>query len=87
MARRRSVADIQSHEEELIKLARERVKLPDGSLRLDYQSDVDLLAIILDEEMPSTHSDSDLDAGIIYNYAGKKLVSIEVLDLYGTFTT
>ncbi len=68
-------------------LARERVKLPDGPLKLDYESDVDLLAIVLDDETPSTHSKDDSDRGIIYNYAGKKLVSIEVLDLYGTFTT
>lgn len=68
-------------------MARARVKLPEGSLRLDYQSDVDLLAIKLIDNLPSTHSDSDLDTGIIYNYAGKKLVSIEVLDLYGTFVT
>lgn len=61
--------------------------LPAGKLRLEYEADVDLLAIWLDEVTPSTHSEDDSDRGIIYNYAGKKLVSIEVLDLYGTFVS
>lgn len=69
----------------MLRLARERVELPQGKLWLDYQPDVDLLCVRLVERPHATHSDSDLDRGIIYNYEGRKLVSIEILDLYGVF--
>ncbi len=75
----------ETKEEELLRLASGRVKFTARNvLLLDYQSDVDLLLIVFDEA-GSTHSDDDQERGLIYNYAGKKLVSIEVLDLYGTF--
>ncbi|MFN2455934.1 MAG: hypothetical protein ABR577_17120 [Pyrinomonadaceae bacterium] len=74
-------------EEELLRLAGGRVVLPPGDLLLKYQSDVDMLAVILDPATPSTHSEDDQRRGLIFNFAGKKLVSIEVLDLYGTFVS
>jgi hypothetical protein len=72
-------------EEELLRLAAGRVELPPGELLLKYEADVDMLAVVLDPATPSTHSEDDQRHGLIFNYAGKKLVSIEVLDLYGTF--
>jgi uncharacterized protein YuzE len=54
-------------------------------LQINYQSDADLLFIkFTDSE--TTYSDDDMDIGVIYNYdADDKLVSIEVLDLYGVY--
>ena len=83
MARRRPVA---TQEEELLELAARRVRIPEGKLWLAYQSDVDLLVIRLKESPRPTRSDSDLEKGVVYNYEGRELVSIEVLDLYGVFT-
>ncbi len=74
-----------SKEKELLKLAGERLKLPDGNLQLKYQPDVDLLVIRLNDGK-STYSESDYEKGLIYNYdAANRLVSIEVLDLYEVF--
>lgn len=72
-------------EKELLKLAGERFKLPNGNLQLNYQPDVDLLLIRLNDGK-STYSKSDMEKGLIYNYdAADRLVSIEVLDLYEVF--
>jgi hypothetical protein len=83
MARRKPVA---TQEEELLELAARRVQIPEGKLWLAYQSDVDLLVIRLKERPCPTRSNSDLEKGVVYNYEGRELVSIEVLDLYGVFT-
>jgi hypothetical protein len=84
MAKRRPV---ESQEEELLRLARERVELPAGKLRLKYQPDVDLLWVGLKEHPEPTHSKDDTEHGLIFNYEGRKLVSIEVLDLYGVYVS
>jgi hypothetical protein len=76
---------VESHEEELLRLAAERVKLPKGELTLQYQPDVDLLAIRLKDHPHPTRTEDDQERGLIFNYEGRRLVSIEVLDLYGTF--
>ncbi len=74
-----------SKEKELLKLACERVKLPNRNLQLKYQPDVDLLVVRLNDGK-STYSEDDMEKGLIYNYdAQNRLVSIEVLDLYGVF--
>lgn len=90
MARRRSVnkpVEVVT-EEELLALAGERleglVRLPD-EVWLNYQPDVDLLVIRLQEHHHATRSEDDMERGLIFNYEGQKLVSIEVLDLYGVF--
>lgn len=84
MARRQPV---ERREDEWLRLARERVALPPGPVWLDYQADADLLVIKLKERARSTHSDDDMDAGIIYDYEGTELVAIEVLDLYGVLAS
>ena len=76
---------IESHEEELLRLARDRVDLPAGRLWLKYQPDVDMLWIGLSEHPEPPHSKDDLGRGLILNYEGQKLVSIEILDLYGVY--
>lgn len=71
---------------ELLELAAERVKLPDDSpSRVDYQADADLLYITFTERPRPTRTREDLDADVIYNYEGDRLVSLEILDLYGVY--
>jgi hypothetical protein len=93
MARRRSINGAVAQrgtQKELLALAVERldgtVELPD-KVWLDYQPDVDLLLIRLKERHHATRSEDDMERGLIFNYEGQQLVSIEVLDLYGVFTT
>ncbi|MGH9929783.1 MAG: DUF2283 domain-containing protein [Pyrinomonadaceae bacterium] len=73
----------ESRDEELLRLARERVDLPAGKLSLAYQPDADLLLVELKEHPKPTYSTDDIERGLIFNYEGRKLVSIEILDLYG----
>ncbi|HEV7473141.1 MAG TPA: DUF2283 domain-containing protein [Pyrinomonadaceae bacterium] len=76
---------LESREEELLRLARDRVELPAGRLRLKYQSDVDMLLVELKEDPAPTNSKDDAEHGLIFNYEGQKLVSVEILDLYGVY--
>ncbi len=78
---------LESQEEELLRLARDRVDLPAGKLRLKYQPDVDMLLVELKENPAPTNSKDDLERGLIFNYEGRKLVSVEILDLYGVYAS
>lgn len=72
---------------EFIKLAGERGEIPDHWIKLEYQKDVDLLFVLYSNKR-CVRSSGDMENGIIYNYdAQDRLVSIEVLDLYGIFAT
>lgn len=82
MARRRP---IESPEDEMLALARERVELPPGKLWLSYQPDVDTLYIRLKERTNPTRTDDDIERGLVFDYEGRQLVGIEILDLYGVF--
>jgi hypothetical protein len=86
MARRRELIDPQS---EWLKLAGERVgvEMLGGWVRLKYQPDADLLSVKFKEQPRPTRSESDIELGVIYNYAGRELVSLEILDLYEVFVT
>jgi hypothetical protein len=78
---------LESQEEELLRLARDRVDLPAQNLRLKYQPDVDMLLVELKESPSPTNSKDDVERGLIFNYQGQKLVSIEILDLYGVYAS
>jgi hypothetical protein len=78
---------LESQEEELLRLARDRVDLPAGKLRLKYQPDVDMLLVELKESPAPTNSKDDMERGLIFNYEGQKLVSVEILDLYGVYAS
>lgn len=78
---------LESQEEELIRLAKGRVALPAGKLRLKYQADVDMLLVELKENPAPTNSKDDVERGLIFNYEGQKLVSIEILDLFGVYAS
>lgn len=71
--------------EELLALAHERVELPSDHWSVRYEADADLLYIAFTERPNPTHSDDDLEKGIVYDYEGEKLVAVEILDLYGVF--
>ena len=78
---------LETKEEELLRLAKDRVDLPQETLRLKYQPDVDMLLVELKENPAPTNSKDDVDRGLILNYEGQKLVSIEILDLYGVYAS
>jgi len=78
---------LESQEEELLRLARDRVDLPAGELRLKYQPDVDTLLVELKKNPAPTNSKDDVERGLIFNYEGQKLVSIDILDLYGVYAS
>jgi uncharacterized protein YuzE len=69
--------------EELLALAATRVELPDAPFRLDYQDDVDTLYISLKQNAHPTHSKTNLDDSVIYDYENNTLVGIEILDISG----
>lgn len=69
--------------EELLKAARRRINLPPGELWLDYQDDVDTLYIRLKEKTNPTHSKSDVDDLVVFDYEGEKLVGIEIMAITG----
>jgi len=69
--------------EELLALAAKRVELPDCSLDLDYQDDVDTLYISLKKNANPTHSKTNMDDSVIYDYENEMLVGIEILDISG----
>ena len=69
--------------EELLALAATRITLPTVPLELDYQDDVDTLYISLKKNARPTHSESNLDDSVIYDYENDTLVGIEILDISG----
>jgi len=69
--------------EELLALAATRVKLPKAPLELDYQDDVDTLYISLKKNATPTHSETNMDDSVIYDYENDTLVGIEILDISG----
>lgn len=48
---------------------------------MKYGADVDMLTIRFKEKPCPTRSTSNAAKGIIYNYEGSKLVSIEIIDI------
>ena len=83
MAQREPRGIVIPSRDELLRAASGRVTLPPGELWLDYQDDVDTLYIRLKEKTQPTRSESDLDDAVIFDYEGKELVGIEILDITG----
>jgi uncharacterized protein YuzE len=69
--------------EKLLSAASERVSLPPGELWLDYQDDVDTLYISLKEKTNPTHTESDVDDLVVFDYEEEELVGIELMDITG----
>ena len=81
----RHLNQITNKSSELLKLAGQRIKIPNDYVILKYQEDADLLVIRFSNGK-STYSKDDMDSGVIYNYdQNDNLVSLEILDLYGVF--
>ncbi len=80
MAQRRTRIRPQPDLKKLLEKARRRAALPDGELFLDYAGDVDTLYIRLKKNARPTHSD-DAARGLVFDYEGKNLVGIEVLNV------
>ncbi len=71
---------------ELIELAKVRGDIPNDWIKFEYQKDADLLFILYSREV-CVRSKGDMENGIIYNFDNHdKLVSIEVLEIYGVFS-
>jgi uncharacterized protein YuzE len=83
MAQREPRGIVIPSKEELLEAARGRVNLPPGELWLDYQDDVDTLYIGLKEKTHPTHSKSDVDDLVVFDYEGEELVGIEIMDITG----
>ncbi len=76
---------VENKVDEWLELVGERLKISRNYLRINYQADADLLFVKFTES-ETTYSEDDMDIGVIYNYDDrKKLVSVEVLDIYGIF--
>jgi uncharacterized protein YuzE len=72
---------------ELIVLAKKRGDIPNDWIKFEYQKDADLLFILYSRE-ECVNSKGDMENGLIRNYdTSGQLVSIEVLDVYGIFST
>jgi uncharacterized protein YuzE len=69
--------------EELLTAARGRISLPPGELRFEYQEDVDTLYISLKEKTRPTHSESDADDLVVFDYEEEQFVGIEMIDITG----
>lgn len=86
MARRRPVA---TPDEEVLDLAGERLgrdaPLLDRRLWVKYLPETDLLTVRFKESHQATRSDDDLARGLVFNYEGDELVSVEIFDLYGAY--
>ena len=83
MAQREPRGIVIPSRDELLKAARGRVNLPPGELWLDYQDDVDTLYVRLKEKTSPTHSKSDVDDLVVFDYEGEELVGIEIMDITG----
>lgn len=64
----------------LLATAINRVKLPSLPFFISYQPDVDTLYLKFGNE-DVTHSEDDMDRGLVFDYHDQKLVGIEVLSI------
>ena len=64
----------------LLTLAVRRVKIPALPFRVEYEADVDTLYLRFKEGVTPTRSEDDMENGLIYDYHGKELIGIEILD-------
>lgn len=77
MARRRPMSIDANH---LLTVATRRIKIPALPFRVEYDADVDTLYLRFKEGVSPTHSKDDPDRGVVYDYRGRSLIGIEILD-------
>lgn len=64
----------------LLMTAINRVELPTLPFFVSYQPDIDTLYLKFGNE-DVTHSEDDMERGLVFDYHDKKLVGIEVLSI------
>jgi uncharacterized protein YuzE len=80
MARRQAVkTDLNN----LIIRAIRRVKIPAVPFRIEYDEDVDTLYLRFRDDIKPNRTKGDIENGVIYDYCGRQLVGIEILDASG----
>lgn len=77
MARRKPMSVDPNH---LLTVATRRIKIPALPFRVEYDADVDTLYLRFKEGVSPTHSKDDPDRGVVYDYRGRSLIGIEILD-------
>jgi uncharacterized protein YuzE len=77
MARRRPMSVDPNH---LLTVATRRIKTPALSFRVEYDADVDTLYLRFKDGVSPTHSKDDPGRGVVYDYRGRSLIGIEILD-------
>ena len=77
MARQRPVTVDPNH---LLEVAARRIKIPTLPFRIEYDPSVDTLYLKFKEGMSPTHSEDDPEHGVVYDYKGRLLIGIEILD-------
>ena len=70
-----------------LKSAKSKVALDGQRLWLKYADEVDLLTIRFKENPRPTRTEDSGGKGIFYNYEGSRLVSIEIINITGKYTT
>jgi uncharacterized protein YuzE len=63
----------------LLKAVSHLVKLPKTHMWLDYDAEADVLYVHFEEKPSSTHSEMRND-GIIFDYKGRRLVGLTILE-------
>jgi uncharacterized protein YuzE len=78
MASRRRVK-VKANPNKLLMAVVSRVELPALPINVSYQPDVDTLYLRFSED-EVTHSEDDMDRGLVFDYHGRKMVGIEILN-------
>lgn len=80
MARRQAVKAAKIDLNNLIIRAIQRVKIPAFPFRIEYDEDVDTLYLRFRDDLAPNRTKGDIESGVIYDYSGKQLVGIEILN-------
>ena len=77
MARRRA---IKINPSRLLISAAQRVEIPALPVRISYDAEADTLYLTFRDDLKPARTDDDLEKGIIYDYHGRILVGVEIIN-------
>lgn len=77
MARRRA---IKINPSAMLISAAQRVELPELPVQIKYDSETDTLYLKFRDDLKADRTDDDLEAGLVYDYHGKTLIAIEIIN-------
>lgn len=90
--RQREKEEVAPSSNDLLRLAAARLKAAQKAVALDrrrvwlkYSDEVDLLTIRFKENPRPSRSEASGGHGIIYNYEGSQLVSVEIINITGKY--